>query len=94
VRRRDVVPYTCHDILSERGAKIRQAGIFQSFVAVAGNLITGQNPASAKPTAEAVVSALSGAANLSASAAGALFSKHKAGEMSSTAAREGRIYDR
>ena len=59
VKRREIVPYTCHDKLTERGANCKQAGVFKPCVAVAGNLITGQNPPSAKPTAEAVVQALS-----------------------------------
>jgi putative intracellular protease/amidase len=59
VKRREIVPYTCHDKLAEAGATMQASSApWQPCVAVAGNLITGQNPASAKPTAEAVVKAL------------------------------------
>jgi putative intracellular protease/amidase len=58
VKRREIVPYTCHTKLAEAGAVMQSSGAWQVNVAVAGNLITGQNPASAKPVAEAVVNAL------------------------------------
>jgi len=58
VQRRSIVPYTVGDILKERGAKYTQGGVFHAHVVVDGNLITGQNPPSAKKTAEAVVAAL------------------------------------
>ena len=55
---REVVPWTCEDKLTERGAKYTKGGVFAPTVAVDGKLITGQNPPSALPTAEAVVAAL------------------------------------
>ena len=40
------------------GTVFEEAGIFQSHVVVDGRLVTGQNPASARPFGEAVVAAL------------------------------------
>jgi putative intracellular protease/amidase len=59
VKCREVVPFTCEDKFKEVGATYTKGGVFQAHVAVAGKLITGQNPPSAKPTAEAVIAALS-----------------------------------
>ena len=59
VQRRNIVPWTCEDKFVRLGAKYSKGGVFQPHVAIAGNLITGQNPPSAKPTAEAVITALS-----------------------------------
>mmetsp|Transcript_50871 Transcript_50871/g.65140 ORF Transcript_50871/g.65140 Transcript_50871/m.65140 type:complete len:235 (+) Transcript_50871:71-775(+) len=58
VSRRNKIPFTCEDRFNERGAKYTQGGVFEAHVAVDGKLITGQNPPSAKPTAEAVIAAL------------------------------------
>lgn len=58
VQGRNVVPYTCEDKLASVGAKYTKAGVFSPHVAVAGRVITGQNPPSAHPTAQAVVDAL------------------------------------
>jgi len=44
--------------LKERGAKYTNAPLWQSHVAVSGRLVTGQNPASAKGVADAVISLL------------------------------------
>jgi len=55
---RKVVPYTCEDKFKEVGAKFSDGGVFQANVKIADRLITGQNPPSAQPTAEAVVAAL------------------------------------
>ena len=55
VQRKEVVPFTCQDALTEKGAAYTQGGVFQPHVAKAGRLITGQNPPSAKPTAEAII---------------------------------------
>ena len=43
-----VVPFLLQSRLQERGARIRTAANWQSNVVVSGQLITGQNPASAK----------------------------------------------
>ena len=58
VSRRTIVPFTCEDKFMEVGASYTKGGVFAAHVAVAGKLITGQNPPSAKPVAEAVVAAL------------------------------------
>lgn len=58
VSRREKIPFTCEDIMKERGAKYTQGGVFEAHVAVDGKLITGQNPPSAKATAEAIIAAL------------------------------------
>ena len=52
------VPFTCQDKLAERGAKYKEGAAWSETVAVDGNLITGQNPPSAKAVADAVVKAL------------------------------------
>lgn len=58
-RRRKVVPFDLEAALKARGADYRKAWIpMTSEVVADGNLITGQNPSSAKRTAEAVVRAL------------------------------------
>ena len=52
------MPFTCQDKLAERGAKYKEGAAWSETVAVDGNLITGQNPPSAKAVADAVVKAL------------------------------------
>jgi putative intracellular protease/amidase len=54
----DVVPFRLQTALEERGAKHVPAADFTANVVVDGRLITGQNPASAQGTAEAVLTAL------------------------------------
>jgi len=56
--RRDIVPKTCEDAYGEAGAKFTSGKPWTDHIAEAGRLITGQNPMSAKSTAEAVVKAL------------------------------------
>jgi len=58
VQCRTVVPYTCEDKLKELGAQYTDGGVFKSNVAIAGRVITGQNPPSAAECAKAVVAAL------------------------------------
>ncbi len=53
-----VVPFLLESTLRERGARFVEAPNFQEKVAVSGRLVTGQNPASATATAEAVVRVL------------------------------------
>jgi len=53
-----VVPFLLESKLAEQGAIIRKAPKFQAMVAVAGRLVTGQNPASAKGVGEAMVKGL------------------------------------
>ena len=54
----DVVPLLLEDELTRRGAIYSKADDFQSHVLVDGNLITGQNPASAEGVAKAVIDRL------------------------------------
>lgn len=51
-------PGSCEDALTAVGAKFKDGGVFQPNVCIAGNLITGQNPPSAGPIAEAIVNFL------------------------------------
>ena len=54
----DVVPLLLEDELKQRGAIYSKAEDFQPHVLVDGNLITGQNPASAEGVAKAVIDRL------------------------------------
>jgi putative intracellular protease/amidase len=51
----EVVPMLLEDELKARGAKYSKADDFQEYIRIDGNLVTGQNPASAKGVAEAVI---------------------------------------
>lgn len=54
-----LVPYNAEEAAKERGALYEKAKLpFVSYTVVDGNLITGQNPGSAKETATKVVAAL------------------------------------
>ncbi len=55
----EVMPYLVEDMLKESGGIYSKAENFQPHVIVDGNLITGQNPASSKGVAAAVVELLS-----------------------------------
>jgi len=55
MKRRGVVPKTCQDSYKAAGAKYTKGDPWSDHVAASGRLITGQNPMSAKSTAEAVV---------------------------------------
>lgn len=59
VKLEKVVPFALEGVLRERGARFVEAPPFEAKVAVDGRLVTGQNPASATGTAEAVVRLLS-----------------------------------
>ncbi|WP_343344188.1 type 1 glutamine amidotransferase domain-containing protein [Sphingomicrobium sp. XHP0239] len=54
----DVVPFSLEDVLKEQGAEWSEADTFEPHVVADGLLITGQNPPSSAPTAEALVKAL------------------------------------
>ncbi len=54
----DVVPFLLEDALKAKGADFSQKGTFQPHVVVDGLLITGQNPPSSEPTAEALLEVL------------------------------------
>ncbi|WP_278260333.1 hypothetical protein [Nocardioides convexus] len=54
------MPYNAEEAAKERGALYEKAKLpFVSYAVVDGNLVTGQNPGSAKETAHKVVAALS-----------------------------------
>ncbi|QJR81570.1 type 1 glutamine amidotransferase domain-containing protein [Alteromonas pelagimontana] len=54
----DVVPYLVEDALKEKGAKFMSTKDFEPKVCESGLLITGQNPASSKPAADALIAKL------------------------------------
>jgi putative intracellular protease/amidase len=54
----DVVPFLVEDMLKEKGGHYTKAADFAPHVATDGLLITGQNPTSSEPVAEALLAAL------------------------------------
>lgn len=54
----DVVPFLLEDVLKQLGANFSKAEPFKPHVVRDGLLITGQNPASSEPAAEALLQAL------------------------------------
>jgi len=54
----EVVPFLLEDVLKQLGAKFSKAEPFKPHVVREGLLITGQNPASSEPAAEAVLDVL------------------------------------
>ena len=54
----DVVPFLVEDMLTQNGGVYSKAGDWQPYVVVDGLLITGQNPASSEPAAQALLKAL------------------------------------
>ena len=54
----EVVPYLVEDMLKQNGGIYSKADNFQAHVITDGNLVTGQNPASSKGVAAAVVNLL------------------------------------
>jgi putative intracellular protease/amidase len=55
VEKDDAVPFLLESKLRQLGASFQHARPMDAHVAVDGNLITGQNPASAQPLAQAVI---------------------------------------
>jgi putative intracellular protease/amidase len=55
----EVVPYLVEDMLKQNGGIYSKADNFQAHMVSDGNLVTGQNPASSKGVAAAVVNLLS-----------------------------------
>jgi putative intracellular protease/amidase len=54
-----LVPYNAEEKLKKRGASYKKAKLpFVSYTVVDGNLVTGQNPGSAKETARKIVAVL------------------------------------
>jgi len=54
----DVVPFLVEDMLKKHGAHYTKAGDWQPYVLTDGLLITGQNPASSEPAAQALLKKL------------------------------------
>lgn len=54
----DIVPFLLEDMLKARGGDYSKGPDFQPYVVEDGLLITGQNPASSEPAAEALLKAL------------------------------------
>lgn len=54
----DVVPFLLEDKLKAQGASFSEAGVFEPHVVTDGLLITGQNPPSSAPAAQALLDAL------------------------------------
>jgi len=54
----DVVPFLVQDMLTRNGGTYSKAGDWQPHVVTDGLLITGQNPASSEPAAQALLKAL------------------------------------
>ena len=54
-----VVPFLVEDMLKENGGHYSKAGDWQPYVITDGLLITGQNPASSEPAAQALLKMLS-----------------------------------
>jgi putative intracellular protease/amidase len=56
----DVVPFSVEDMLKQNGGEYSKAENWQPHAVTAGNLVTGQNPASSEATARALVGLLVG----------------------------------
>lgn len=54
-----VVPFSLETRLKDLGGEFSQADVFQPYVITDGKLVTGQNPPSSAPAAEAVIKLLS-----------------------------------
>lgn len=54
----DVVPFLLEDELKAKGGDYSKKGVFEPYVVTDGLLITGQNPPSSEPAAEALLKAL------------------------------------
>ncbi len=54
----DVVPFLVEDMLTQNGGRYSKVADWQPYVVTSGLLITGQNPASSGPTAQALRAAV------------------------------------
>ncbi|NVO32802.1 type 1 glutamine amidotransferase domain-containing protein [Hymenobacter lapidiphilus] len=54
----NIVPFLVEDMLKENGGNYSKGADWAPYVTQAGNLITGQNPASSEPAAEALLQLL------------------------------------
>jgi putative intracellular protease/amidase len=59
----DIVPFLVEDSLVKNGGKFSKGADWQPYVVTDGKLITGQNPASSEPAAQAVLRQLQGKAS-------------------------------
>ena len=59
VKLKEAVPFLLETKLKEQGAQFSKANAFKSHVVVDENIVTGQNPASAKGVAEKIIERLS-----------------------------------
>lgn len=56
----DIVPFLVEDMLVKNGGNYRKGADWQPYVVTDGKLITGQNPVSSEPAAQAVLRQLKG----------------------------------
>ena len=54
----DIVPFLVEDMLKENGGNYSKGADWHPYVVTAGNLITGQNPASSEPAAKELLAML------------------------------------
>ena len=54
----NIVPFLVEDMLKENGGNYSKGADWQPYVVTAGNLITGQNPASSEPAAQELLKLL------------------------------------
>ena len=67
----EVVPFLVEDVLKASGGRFTRGEDWASHVAVAGRLVTGQNPQSAKATAQKIAQLLQSPARDAAAASAA-----------------------
>lgn len=51
----EIVPFLVEDMLQQKGGRYSKGDAFKPFVLTDGKLVTGQNPASSRPAAEALL---------------------------------------
>jgi len=51
----EVVPFSLEDVLTQNGGRYERGTAWQAYVVTDGRLVTGQNPASSAPAAEALL---------------------------------------
>jgi putative intracellular protease/amidase len=56
----EVVPFLVEDMLVQNGGQYSKAGDWEPYVLTDGLLVTGQNPASSEPGAQALLALLKG----------------------------------
>ena len=58
VQKTEVMPFALESVLIDRGAKFTRVKNWGANVEVSDRVVTGQNPASAEPTAQAIIGLL------------------------------------